>query len=492
MLRNSQFVDAGLDVADRNRRVGRPGLNFWVSFALGFVSFRAAGALWRWRLTLLLLAVIAFAFYASSGIGWFVLFVTTAPALIGIRMKDTPFKYFTIYHPVYRDLTRNKRKRYQRMTRELGSDWLVQTGICSPAQIEQYRPRVIMEESADEKSMVFRLEDSIPGIPTSKVIERSDDHRAVWDAVRIVPRPLASGGVEITFYTNDPLDESRTITQPAHLDPEDMQVVCATNSSGEDQSITFGDSSGMVVGGVPGSGKTAGMTSFLLPLALSPHVDLHIIDGKGGSDWQAYGPRAKTYIRGDEDLAPIRDFLKEFHGGMVDRLDNQQAQLGRSNFWSVKAEERTAAGYRFKLLVIDECQGIFETSGRYEKADKQMLGEILRYCSAIVKRGRSAGYFVIFATQKPTAEALPTAVRDNCGLRVAFRLTTSEAERAVLGSLPDDSTVHATTIPSKRKGGAVLAKDTGELDYVRFYYMDESEQNNVLRQLPGVEDEEVL
>src|SRR5690625_6590101 len=50
----------------------------------------------------------------------------------------------------------------------------------------------------------------------------------------------------------------------------------------------------------------------------------------------------------------------------------------------------------------------------------------------IARRGRSAGYRLIYATQYPTNETLPSQVRANIGARVCFRLETNTQSLAVL------------------------------------------------------------
>ena len=49
-----------------------------------------------------------------------------------------------------------------------------------------------------------------------------------------------------------------------------------------------------------------------------------------------------------------------------------------------------------------------------------------------MRRGRGAGYRLIFCTQYPTNETLPSQVRQNCDGRVCFKLQTNTASRAVL------------------------------------------------------------
>lgn len=439
---------------------------FWV---LGS-AFRAA-----WRLAITLSWFVVLMLVAASE----VVLALVAVLGIGIAVASYWVPVLRKFAPFVADWYRYKKVLGARKQSQDALEFLFAANLISEQDLSEKPPKARM--FYEKGTIVFELKQALRGVPPHSFVAKAKEFEALLDAKRSVAEPLSGGGVRITFYLTDPLDEAVVRTEVGAFDPEKMSVACAINSFGEERSITFGDSSGMVVGGIPGSGKTAGLTSFLLPMALSEYVDLSIIDGKGGADWTNYSDVAQTFISGDDDLVPIRDFLRDFYEEMVSRVATMKDLIGNSNFWNISAAERLAAGLRFKLLVIDECQGVFETAGR-SKEEKELLGEIFRYLSAIVKRGRSAGFFAVFITQKPTAEALPTAIRDNAGLRIAFRLQTSQAENAVLGVSASDGIEmpRAVEIPASRKGGAVIGTDSGGFEAVRFFYIPEKEQEQLL------------
>lgn len=450
----------------------RTGFGFYAGYFTVMALRKLTSFIWAWRIT----TAWVVALLILSG------FPKVAVLVLGVGLMVAAYWQPVCgkFAPVLADYKRRSVKKTAAQQRFDGQNFLVQAGIVSDQYIDDFNPDAVMVDMGD--TLVLTVE-ALTGVPSATVAEKSKVFAPYLNAVRTSASKIQNGGTKITFFLTDPLDEGLTVDQAPALAPEKMSVVCARDALGKDQSITFGDSSGMVVGGIPGSGKTAGLTSFLLPLALSDDVDLSIIDGKGGEDWTNYEVASTKFIRGDEDLVPVRDFLKEHHAEMMDRMASNKRLLGTSNFWNGTPEQRRSAGLKFKLLVIDECQGIFETTGR-TKEEKVILGEIYKYCSALVKRGRSAGFMTIFITQKPTNDSLPTGIRDNAGIRVAFHLTTSAAETAVLGSKPEDAVdmPSALAIPSSRKGGAVMASDTGEFQDVRFFYIPEDVQERLLQQ----------
>lgn len=113
---------------------------------------------------------------------------------------------------------------------------------------------------------------------------------------------------------------------------------------------------------------------------------------------------------------------------------------------------------------------MFDPTGLTDKDDKQGVDRCRRYVADMVKRGRSAGWVTIVMTQKTTADAIPTNIRDNCALRLSFAVATPEAARAALGPLPDGSP-SPVNIPITRPGGLVAAQDgrglvEGRADYL--------------------------
>lgn len=230
--------------------------------------------------------------------------------------------------------------------------------------------------------------------------------------------------------------------------------------------LTLRNQSGVVVGGVPGSGKTAGMTVIALVM-LRAGAHLHIIDGKGGDDWAWISSAATSFAR--DDISVVHEMLLSVQAAMRRRLASMRTEYGTSNFWNISAADRPP----LEVIIIDECQTFFDAkSVPADKEAKQKAAEITAIATDLVKKGRSAGYLIFVMTQKPTADSIPTALRDNCGVRVCFRVATIEAAKAVLGDVPDGSP-SPVDIPRSRVGGAVIGRDDGTLAMCRFAYVSE-------------------
>lgn len=413
-----------------------------------------------------ILWVLFFLFMAGKSI-WLGII---AAAVVGAAVYFPQTRILSIVGPFIAQRARKK----EAVRIAEGNDLLRMTGIVSTNDETEYKCEAYED---DKGNLVLRVLDPLYNITSEDVINRLNENLDKYNVTRIIQAEDDEAWLKIILFTTDPLEEDQTIYEPLPLDEEAMKVVCAVDSVGEQQAVSFKNVSGMTVAGVPGSGKTAGLTSFLLPVALSEDVELNIIDGKGGHDWAAYKPICGYYSNDDEDLQAMKDYLEAAVEDMRERVQTMPAKLGVANFWNASIERRRAAGVKHKIIVIDECQNYFEKRAG-DKEATALTQEIVRLTTSLVKKGRSAGITLIATTQKPTADSLPTGLRDNCALKICFRVTTKEAQKAALGDVDLDDSNNALSI--KKAGGAIILAETGHTSRVRFFYMEPEMQERLI------------
>ena len=289
---------------------------------------------------------------------------------------------------------------------------------------------------------------------------------------------LGPGHWLLHFYKSEPknpLDDPIEIKASDLSDWDGKTVVYGLTEAGEPAKLSYSQTSGIVVGGVPGAGKSAGATLLTLPLLASPKASVAIFDGKGGMDWHWAEKAASLYNNDcDLDLETATEQLEQLAQRCVEDLKNHPWSDSDPDFWHAGASSL----HPFHLVVIDECQTLFDVTGR-SKEDKALVERCKRAVATIVRKGRSAGWCVMLLTQKPTADSIPTNIRDNCVVRFALRVTTREAAEAVLGSIPDGDP-KPTEIPAPRRGGAVVQGEDGHTQSVRFAYLPVTEAAKAL------------
>lgn len=338
---------------------------------------------------------------------------------------------------------------------------------------------VRIPETLTHKVFVKKAQELTDELGASMMIDLKKEHgeKYAYMVAFLTRSPLAQGvevGVNDRFY----IDESTMTLAPMR------------NSLGRRELLSFKEVSGVVIGGLPGAGKSASLATILTPLAMSDKVELLIIDGKGSPDWDSFkGRKNVEVIKFEEDpledtnnLQFIEQKLRTVYADAVKRLDEMGSE-GINNFWNAPITNKRP----YKVVVIDECQMFFDQANLKSREDRDLGDKIESYVTNIIRRFRSAGMTAIVATQKPTVDSVPSQIRDNASMRICFRVSSTSAEIATLGDRNDNIT--AMKIPEKLKGMAVLASEDGSFQYTRFDYI---EPNTIRKKLSKVKPKKTV
>lgn len=330
----------------------------------------------------------------------------------------------------------------------------------------------------DSGEAMLEFSCGISGVTDEFVEKKANEGLGAMGAEVCKVEHLGPGHWLLHFWKKEPknlLDDAIEIKASDLSDWDGKTVVYGLTEAGEPAKLSYSQTSGIVVGGVPGAGKSAGATLLTLPLLASPKASVAIFDGKGGMDW-SWAERSASLFNNDcdLDLPTATDQLETLAQRCVEDLKSHPWSDSDPDFWHAGA----TALHPFHLVVIDECQTLFDVTGR-SKEDKALVERCKRAVATIVRKGRSAGWCVMLLTQKPTADSIPTNIRDNCVVRFALRVTTREAAEAVLGSIPDGDP-RPTEIPAPRRGGAVVQGEDGHTQSVRFAYLPVTEAARAL------------
>jgi S-DNA-T family DNA segregation ATPase FtsK/SpoIIIE len=195
--------------------------------------------------------------------------------------------------------------------------------------------------------------------------------------------------------------------------------------------IRLAEVSGVVVAGLAGFGKTMLVAHFVGQLAPCPAVQLVLVDGKGGPDYDHLFPRA--WLAAKDDLGQVRDVLRRVHRLMVDRQASIAGVLGVTDAWHVGP---SPAWPLVVVVVIDEAHTFFhERKGTSPevKAHNALVAELSRLVEELIRKGRNVAIQVMLLTQRATGDAIPTRIRDNCQVAISFATRTLDGAVAALG-----------------------------------------------------------
>ena len=177
----------------------------------------------------------------------------------------------------------------------------------------------------------------------------------------------------------------------------------------------------LIIAGSTGFGKSVIMKTIITSLILSKpdDVSFSLIDLKGGPAFARFKD-AKQVKRFGTDNKEAETILLEVQKDM----ERDYKRIVNGGYEDVS--EANIKGRHF--LIIDEGADL---AGGKKSADKTGPMDIL---TDIVRKGRGAGYYVIFATQYPTAETIPMQVKRNIPARLCYILDSATASLAVLDS----------------------------------------------------------
>lgn len=291
----------------------------------------------------------------------------------------------------------------------------------------------------------------------------------------------------VVVHMNDVDPFSGVIPESGFFDSERGRSLLGITESGEEAWLTWAGNSGLVVGGVPGSGKTAS----LLPVfsGMAGKAELHVFDGKSGFDLHPLRHISSTYDRTGDIAAPLETLRK------LDQLRTQRAEalyevLGANNFWNLTQAQRDELGMKHVFCILDECQTWLDTSGM-DKEEKGAADEVRKLVRTLVQQARSTGIVVVLTTQKPDVTTIPSKIRDNSALKICFRVSTPEQGITVLGrqapGAPDPTEIRMST-----KGRGVMETEGHGVVLFQAGYRDPADLDSELAQHQPVESQSAV
>ncbi|MDO5699373.1 MAG: FtsK/SpoIIIE domain-containing protein [Dermatophilus congolensis] len=297
-----------------------------------------------------------------------------------------------------------------------------------------------------------------------------------WRApVRI--READAGKVELRALLRDPWASSNFIAgaDQVQVADDDLQAVVGIREDGSRWLVPLDRS--VFVGGEPGSGKSSFLAALIGSVISRPEVALVLLDMKGGVELGVWEPRASAFAETTDEATQVLRALEEIR---VRRMSELRAA------GLVSARDLGYSRFRPLLLtVVDEVAEVC-TPESPSKEDKDLAAERVRLLSRLARLGRAAGIVMVPGTQKPTADAVPTQIRDACPGKIAFRCATDEQARASLGdSAREDEQITPTRIRREQRGVAVTDCGDGP-EFVRAWWVPEEVRKDLATRHRGL------
>jgi DNA segregation ATPase FtsK/SpoIIIE, S-DNA-T family len=192
---------------------------------------------------------------------------------------------------------------------------------------------------------------------------------------------------------------------------------------------------GFVVGSIPRQGKTFCVRNLVAPAILDPHCDVTVLGAKS-SDWEDAEGICVSYSAGEGD-----DVMVEYSVAALRRLV-AESQAAYDSIRALPKGDRPegkitpelqARGFRPHVIVVEEAQNIFGHRDESGVKRSPLAKQALYYATQLAKVGPAAGYILILATQRPSAEVIPTDLRDVLSVRIALKVNDRASSDTILG-----------------------------------------------------------
>lgn len=230
----------------------------------------------------------------------------------------------------------------------------------------------------------------------------------------------------------------------------------------------------LLIGGVPGSGKTSAVLVIALAAALDPQCELWVYELKGSGDLESVRPVCHRYVSGDDDedcraaLDALRALEQEMNRrkGVIRDLPVEAVPNGRKVYPHLA--ERRELGLWPLTAIFDECHTLFEHE-EYGKEAAEIAGRLIR-------KARAYGIILVLTTQRPDARSLPTVVSGNVSTRFCLAVVGQQANDMVLGTSMYKNGIRATMFdPRKEAGTGWLSRSAHDNRIVRAAFLTQDE-----------------
>ena len=223
------------------------------------------------------------------------------------------------------------------------------------------------------------------------------------------------------------------------------------------------ETSHILVGGESRSGKSTWLNAMLIALLATytpQEFQLALIDPKGVEFTPFDGiphlvkpvaitPRTASQVTGW--LVAEMDRRRDLFAGVFAR------NLATYNQRAAKVDAPTLP---LILVVIDEVSDIALQAGLKSAFYKNLI--------RLSSKGAAFGLLMVLATQNPKAEVLNTLIRGNMSTRIAFRVTSSEHSRTILGC------PGAQNLPRTIRGRMMVRMEGALVELQGFHVPDEA------------------
>ena len=291
--------------------------------------------------------------------------------------------------------------------------------------------------------------------------------------VRITRDPANARYARVVVLRRDPLADPQPIPWPlANAGQCSLWGAIPVGEDEDGNQVTVAlPERNLLAGGEPGAGKSTVVQVLIAAAALDPSVVLTLFDPKlvelavwQGCAHRLVGPNV------DEAIDVLKTLIGELDDRYLTLLANRARKVDHDD------------GLPLHLVVVEELA--FYTNG----PDRKASGAFSVLLRDFVARGRAAGMVTVATTQKPSADVVPTFLRDLFGFRWALRCSTPEASDTILARGWASQGHSAAQVDPTARGVGLLLQEGGVPMRLRSCYLDDLDLADLARRAEALRD----
>jgi DNA segregation ATPase FtsK/SpoIIIE, S-DNA-T family len=240
-----------------------------------------------------------------------------------------------------------------------------------------------------------------------------------------------------------------------------------------------------LIGAAPGNGKTSAVRVLACGAALDPVCDLWVHELAGKGDLEPLSQVSHRYVSGldDESIAytatSVRMLREELErrSGKLKEVPRDQRPDG-----SVTRELASKRSLRLRPIacIIDELQNLI----MHPDLGPQAAQDI----AYVIRMGRAYGIIFILATQKPSAETVPTAISGNVTMRLCLKVPGQPENDAILGTGSYRAGYDAAAFRGKTDAGLGWLRSDADPQVVKTFYLDLPDTQRITQRARAVRE----
>ena len=270
---------------------------------------------------------------------------------------------------------------------------------------------------------------TVPGVGLDQVTKTAGHLANAWGCLRVDVTQHSPGLLLLRGFVRDPL---ATAWHGHPQRPAAWRTGSCTSASTTRptrSACRWPTCPGITVAGVPGTGKTSLQRWWLCQLAPHPAVQIAVLDGKvsdpADGDYGLLLPRC--FAAAGDDLEDANRLLGQLYADHAGPLGLAAHPAGHRPVLGRRPHRRLPAGAGLRGR-----EPHLSSPGRPARTASCAISNVW-YLTKLAKEGRSRGFLTVFVTQKQTADAIPTAIRDVCQVGLSFGVRTMDGAVAALG-----------------------------------------------------------